>query len=58
MFSDPLTLAITSLIIGIVLGAALAVLAVMFLTELSEPAYPSDADIEAMYADYMEYICE
>ena len=50
MFSDPLTLAIVSMIVGMVAGAVFAALAVMVSNDLhrDDPVYPSDADMDQM----------
>lgn len=51
MYSDPLTLAIISMIVGMVAGAALAALAVLISNDLhrDDPAiYPTDDDMDQM----------
>ena len=54
MFSDPLTLAIVSMIVGMLAGAALAALAVMISNDLhkddiSIPSnYPTDEELEQL----------
>ena len=55
MFSNPLTLAIVSMIVGMVAGAALAALAVLISNDLhsDDPAiYPTDADMDQMFLWY------
>ena len=55
MFSDPLTLAIISMIVGMVAGAALAALAVLISNDLhrDDPAiYPTDGDMDQMWLWY------
>lgn len=50
MFSDPLTLAIVSMIVGMVAGAALAALAVLISNDLhrDDPAYPTNDELDQM----------
>lgn len=55
MISNPLTLAIISMIVGMVAGAALAALAVMISGDLhrDDPAiYPTEDDMDQMYIWY------
>lgn len=55
MFSDPLTLAIISMIVGMVAGAALAALAVLISNDLhrDDPViYPTDDDLNWMHRWY------
>lgn len=48
--NDPLTLAIVCLIVGMMLGAALAALGVMISVDLhkDDPVYPDEADLDQM----------
>ena len=50
MFSDPLTLAIVSMIIGMVAGAAFAALAVLISSDLhhDDPVFPTDEEMDQM----------
>lgn len=54
MFSDPLTLAIVSMILGMVAGAALAALAVLISSDLhrDDPVLPTDEEKDQMYLWY------
>ena len=56
MFSDPLTLAIVSMIVGMVAGAALAALAVLISNDLhrDDPSYPTNDELEQLCLWYDE----
>ena len=56
MFSDPLTLAIVSMILGLVAGAALAALAVLISSDLhrDDPVFPTDEEMDQMCLWYEE----
>lgn len=54
--TDPLTLAIISMIVGMVAGAALAALAVLISNDLhrDDPAYPTNDELEHLCLWYDE----
>ena len=56
MYSDPLTLAIISMIVGMVAGAALAALSVLISNDLhrDDPAYPTNDELEQLCLWYDE----
>lgn len=60
MFSDPLTLAIVSMITGMLLGAIASAFAVMISRDLhrDDPVYPSSVDIDEMYKWYEANYCD
>ena len=54
MISDPLTLAVFSMIIGMLFGAIASALAVMISNDLhkADAEYPSEQDLDAMWEEY------
>ncbi len=54
MLADPLTLAIVSMVCGMLLGAIGCILAILISSDLhrDDPVYPTDDDLDHMYLWY------